>query len=172
MEHNDSNSQFGVVTKKIVIKIPATITNRSDISRLLSGLDNYANDLQRQKVLNHDDSAIKIGKSLQELAEINNLELTDMAVVEKISQQLKLIYESSPLIHMSFSANPSDRFIEKIIVWLRKEIDPYVLLTIGLQPKIGAGFTMRTTNRYFDFSLGKNFNQKEQLLIDLMREKS
>jgi len=66
---------------------------------------------------------------------------------------------------MSLSADPSTRFLEKLVTWLRREIHPQVLLTIGLQPTLGAGCVLRTPNRQFDFSLRQDFAKKRDLLI-------
>ena len=64
---------------------------------------------------------------------------------------------------MSFSADPSVTFLTKLMTWLRQEIHPQVLLTVGLQPTIGAGCILRTTNRYFDFSLRQDFANKRTM---------
>ena len=50
------------------------------------------------------------------------------------------------------------------MTWLRREIHPLVLMTVGLQPNIGAGCIVRTTNKYFDFSLRQDFANKRDLL--------
>jgi F0F1-type ATP synthase delta subunit len=67
---------------------------------------------------------------------------------------------------MSFSADPSASFIERLMAWLRQEINPYVLVSVGLQPNIGAGCVVRSTNRQFDFSLRQDFLNKRDLLMN------
>ena len=51
------------------------------------------------------------------------------------------------------------------MAWLRREIHPVVLLTVGLQPSIGAGCIVRSTNKQFDFSLREDFLKKHDLLM-------
>jgi hypothetical protein len=83
---------------------------------------------------------------------------------QRLQQFLVDIKERSPVIHVSFSADPSPLFAEKLVTWLRREIHPLLLLNIGLQPNIGAGCILRTTNKYFDFSLKQDFANKRNLL--------
>lgn len=70
---------------------------------------------------------------------------------------------------MSFSADPSPLFTQRLISWLRQNIHPDLLLQVGLQPTIGAGTVVRTTNKYFDLSLREFFNQKKAVLLAKMR---
>ena len=69
-------------------------------------------------------------------------------------------------MHISFAADPSASFTEKIVAWFRENIHPNILVQIGLQPNIAAGCVVRTANKIFDFSLRENFNQSQQSLID------
>jgi hypothetical protein len=69
-------------------------------------------------------------------------------------------------MHISFSADPSPVFTDKLMTWLRREIHPFVLLTVGLQPNIGAGCIVRTTNKQFDLSLRQDFKAKRDLLLE------
>ncbi|HYH36035.1 MAG TPA: hypothetical protein VD706_00875, partial [Candidatus Saccharimonadales bacterium] len=77
--------------------------------------------------------------------------------------------QRSPVLHISFSADPSPTFTEKLMTWLREEIHPLVLLSVGLQPTIGAGCIVRTTNKQFDLSLREDFLKKRELLLSQLR---
>jgi hypothetical protein len=79
------------------------------------------------------------------------------------------VYARAPMLHMSFSADPSPLFMQKLMVWLRKEIHPLVLVQVGLQPNMGAGCVVRTTNKYFDFSLRNRFEERRDVLAQHMR---
>lgn len=102
---------------------------------------------------------------MQQLIEINKLDLRDTKVREELARYLHLVRQKAPVLHISFSAEPNAAFVEKIMAWLRQEIHPQVLLTIGLEPNIGAGCIVRSTNKYFDFSLRQDFAEKRDLLL-------
>jgi hypothetical protein len=46
------------------------------------------------------------------------------------------------------------------------------LITIGLQPNIGAGCVVRTTNKYFDLSIKQDFLSKRNLLLEALKAKT
>jgi F0F1-type ATP synthase delta subunit len=102
---------------------------------------------------------------MDQTVQLNKLNLLQAEDRVALQQFLDAVKRQSPVIHMSFSADPSAAFIEKLMVWLRREIHPVLLLTIGLQPTIGAGCIVRTTNKYFDFSLRQDFLKKRDLLL-------
>jgi F0F1-type ATP synthase delta subunit len=91
---------------------------------------------------------------------------------QRLTSFLEEVRNHAPTLHMSFSADPSPAFTQRLITWLRSEIHPIVLLQVGLQPNIGAGSVVRTTNKYFDFSLRSRFKQKGDVLAQLLKEGS
>lgn len=102
---------------------------------------------------------------MEELVQSNSLNLLKVEDREKIKYILQTVRTKAPIVHMSFSANPSQEFMEKLVSWLRTNIHPLLMVQVGLQPNIGAGFTLRTTNHFFDFSLRQHFAKKTDVLI-------
>ncbi len=102
---------------------------------------------------------------MDQTIQLNKVDLANDTHRKQLQEYLILIKQKAPILHISFSADPTSAFIEKIMAWLRREIHPLVLLTIGLQPNIGAGCVVRSTNKYFDFSLRKDFEKKRDLLL-------
>jgi F0F1-type ATP synthase delta subunit len=99
----------------------------------------------------------------------NKLNLLVETDREKLVSFLSDVREKAPEIHMSFSTEPSTSFIQKLAGYMRENIHPQLLIQVGLQPTIGAGFMMRTTNKYYDFSLRSALKAKHQILIDNIR---
>jgi F0F1-type ATP synthase delta subunit len=79
------------------------------------------------------------------------------------------MYENAPSFHVSFAVEPSPRALEKILVWLRENIHPQVLVQVGLQPAIAAGCVMRAANKVFDMSLRSNLKEQSGYLTQLVR---
>ncbi len=76
------------------------------------------------------------------------------------------LHQSAPILHISFSVDPPGAYVQKIVAWLRVNIHKYALITVGLQPNIGAGCIVRTTNKLFDFSLREFFAEKRGFFIE------
>jgi F0F1-type ATP synthase delta subunit len=151
-----------------VLTLPVLITSSADVGRLARELEQIDNALL-QLGLRAAAGEIKMpgtSRLMDQMLQLNklNLLLADDRVL--LQAFLAAVRDKAPVLHMSFSTDPSPAFTEKLIAWLRLEIHPELLLTVGLQPTIGAGCVVRTNNKYFDFSLRQDFLKKRQLLLD------
>jgi hypothetical protein len=107
-----------------------------------------------------------ISRSMKELTDHNKLNLLHPGDRHALKGFLEEVKASAPQMHISFSTEPTEVFLAELTAWLRREINPRVLFSIGLQPAIGAGCMLRTTNKYFDMSLRQTFVSKRQLLLE------
>lgn len=143
--------------------LPPSVVGPVDVARLVREIE-AINEAMLQLKVREGGSEVKLPKTshlMELMTEHNKLNLLmeeDRSLLERF---LKAVMEEAPVVHMSFSADPSQAFLEKISLWFRKEINPYTLITVGLQPNIGAGMVMRTTNKYFDMSLKESFVKKK-----------
>lgn len=152
---------------KKVTHLPLSAISPADIGRLSRELETINNALLEMSVRKSGE-AVKMPQTsrlMDQLIELNTLNLLHQGDRLLLNQFLQAIKHRAPVMHMSFSADPSTTFLEKLITWLRREIHPQVLLNIGLQPTIGAGCVVRTTNHQFDFSLRQDFAKNRTLLI-------
>ncbi len=159
------------LAKKASFALPMQVTSRVDINRLLRELANIDETLLQLR-LRKTGTEVKMPKTtklMDQIIEINKLNLLQETDRKSLALFLTNVKEKSPIMHISFSADPSVAFMEKLIAWLRREIHPSVLITIGLQPNIGAGCVIRTTNRQFDFSLRQDFLKKRDLLKEKLK---
>ena len=111
----------------------------------------------------------KTSRLLEELAKLNKLDLLHKADHDRAIEGLKYLVADAPVLHISFSSEPSSAFLAKLMLWLRDNIDPMVLVNVGLQPAIAAGCVVRTTNKQFDLSLGQSFKKHRNLLAEELR---
>lgn len=148
------------------LKLPVTVIGQTDVGRLIRELKAIDEQLL-QLSIRQPGSEVKLSKTTQimdQLVSTNKLNLLQPSDRAWLLKALEAIRQHAPILHMSFSADPSAKFLEKLIVWLRREIHPFVLLGIGLQPNLAAGCIVRSTNKVFDFSLRQNFATKRDLL--------
>lgn len=151
--------------------LPVSVVGRVDIGRLQRETEALLNFIQ-QSAIRQPGTQPKLPKTsrlLDEIIQANNINVLVEAECKKLLDFLKQIYSHAPIMHISFGADPSALFTQKVVTWLRKEIHPHVLLQIGLQPNIGAGCIVRTTNKYFDFSLRHRFEEKKAVLAAALR---
>jgi len=147
-------------------KLPALVAGQVEVARLIRELDQI-NDSLLQLNLRSGGSSVKIPKTsylMEKTIQLNKLNLLHKTDRATLARNLKSIHDKAPVMHISFGAEPSSAFVEKLMNWLRGEIHPELLLTIGLQPTLGVGCIVRTTNKYFDLSLRQNLLGKHDLL--------
>ena len=149
-----------------VVGMPLLVITPTDVSRLIREIEMIDENLM-QLSLRKGGTEIKMPKTTQlmdQMITLNKLNPLDAGDRKLLMQFLTAIKAEAPVLHVSFSADPSTVFLEKFMAWLRREIHPVVLITIGLQPNIGAGCIVRSTNKYFDLSLKQNFAKKSDML--------
>ena len=154
-------------------KLPVSVVTQYDVSKLLLDLENVEDFFLQVKVRRAGNAVNlpAISPQMEDVVRQNDLNLLQASDRERLKFILMTIHTKSPIIHMSFSVSPSQKFLEKIISWMRNYVSEIVILQIGLQPNMGAVFTMRTTNKFFDFSLRQHLNQKRDLLIAELKKR-
>lgn len=154
--------------------LPVMVVSPADVGRLTRELEVLDDTLLQLKLRGNDSASElpEISHLLKQTLQINKLNpliAWDRAALRTF---LATIKECSPVLHMSFSIDPSPVFMERLMTWLRRELHPQLLVTIGLQPTIGAGCIIRTANKQFDFSLREDFIRKRDLLLDQLTASS
>jgi hypothetical protein len=154
------------------IALPNFITGSVDIGRLLREIE-AIDDSFLQLKLRKSGVNVKMPKTsllMDRLISYYGLNLIHEKDRQELSKYLESVKTSSPGLHMSFSTDPSPAFLESIVSWLRANIHPEVLLSVGLQPTICVGSIVRTNNKYFDFSLSQNMKNSKKILLDKLAE--
>jgi hypothetical protein len=153
------------------IQLPVQVVGIADINRLIrevEGLD----DFLMQAAIRTPGSSMKLPRTsrlLDEFVAVNRFNLLQTADRRAAAAFLQSIKQKAPVLHMSFASDPTAAFTVKLIIWLRTNIHPYLLLKIGLEPRIAAGCIIRTPSRQYDFSLRRHFNDQRDLLINALR---
>ena len=154
-------------TTNQVLQLPMGVVTRADVANLLRETEAVDNFL-RQAAIRQPGTSLQLPKTsrlFEEMVSSNNLNMLEVGHRQRLYQFLQAVRTEAPLLHMSFNADPSPLFAQRLMTWLRQELHPQVLLQIGLQPNIGAGCVVRTSNKYFDFSLRQRFLDQRKLLI-------
>ncbi len=154
--------------------LPVHIVSRVDVGHLLRSAQEL-DEFLRQAAIREPGTALKMPKTsrlLDEFITVNNLNALQESDRKIILDFLAKVRTKAPVLHMSFSADPAPSFTQKLIGWIRKEIHPHALLSIGMQPNLGAGTVMRTRNSYFDFSLRQRFMDNRKNLESMINDET
>lgn len=154
------------------IVLPERLVSSVDLSRLIRELESVDESL-RQADLRKPAEEVKLDRlsaTLEEIAGANHVTLTDGAQRTQFLTLLHGFKDHAPRIHMSLATEPSAKFTRKIIIWLRANIHPLILLEVGLQPTLAAGCMVRTNNKLFDMSLRHRFTENRGMLMQKIEE--
>ena len=152
-----------------ILSLPNLVVGPADVSRLnreIDALDNYLRAASLRQPGGESPKLPKTSRVFDAFVSENKLNMLLETDRERARQYLEKLLKHAPVIHLSFAADPSAAFVDKIITWLRASVHPGLLLRIGLQPTIAAGCVLRTPNHYYDFSMRRHFAAKRNLLIE------
>jgi hypothetical protein len=153
------------------LSLPMAVVSKVDVGRLLREVEALDNFLT-QAAIREPGTAIKLPKTSRLLDELISQNKVNPLLQEDRSRLMHFlmeVYGRAPTLHMSFSADPSPLFMQRLTTWLRQEIHPLVLVQVGMQPNMGAGCIVRTTNKYFDFSLRQRFTERRDILAQRLK---
>lgn len=157
---------------KTSLILPIAVVSPTDIARMLKELENL-DEFFRQSAIRTGGTPQEIprySRLLDEVVVANKLNLLQSDNRESLQDSFHELAEHAPVLHISFSTDPPGPYVQKIVDWLRHNIESTILVRIGLQPNIGAGCVVRSTNKSFDFSLRKFFESKHDFFMDKLHE--
>lgn len=152
---------------KADLRLPTSVVGITDVNRLdreLTSIDEFL----RQGAIREPGTTMQLPKTsklFDELTSMNDLNMLHQADRKRVQAFLQSVQDEAPRLHVSFSTDPSPLFLQRLMTYLRDKISPLVLVQVGLQPNIGAGCVLRSTNKVFDLSLREDFRKKRELLM-------
>lgn len=158
--------------KNFKLKLPNSIAGSADLIKTIRELEKVDNFLYQTNIRTPGRPVTlpKSSKTLNDLAETNDISLLEEPGRKELLESLAKLAQSAPVVHISFAADPSNDFMDKIVNWNRQNIHPYVLVNVGLQPSVIVGCEVRTTNKVFDMSLRSKFETMHDVLTKKLEE--
>lgn len=160
-------------TKKInSLKLPDRLVTAVDLMRTIRELK-MLDDWLNQAAIRSGGAQVappKTSSTLEEMSSLNGVSLLEPSHRNQLIKALESFALSVPKIHMAFAVEPSANFLSKMIVWLRTNIHPLIVMEVGLQPALTAGCSVRTSNKLFDMSLRSRFVDSRHFLAESIEE--
>lgn len=163
-QHTEKNATAFRLPDRLITSVDLMRTIRE-----LKSLDDWLNQAAIRSG-GQQVSPPKTSATLDETAQNNSVSLLDSVGRQQLIAVLESFAIKAPKIHISFAVEPSANFLSRMIIWLRTNISPVILLDVGLQPALAAGCSVRTTNKLFDMSLRNRFTDSRHFLLDAIQE--
>jgi F0F1-type ATP synthase delta subunit len=153
------------------LKLPIILASKQDITHVHRELSVFL-DMVMQSILRMD-KPVKypaISATLRALATENQVDLREEKACKDLLLALEKLKKEAPLLHVSFPTDPAPAILQKMVTWFRKEIDPSIVIQVGLQPTIAAGIVLRTEDHQYDFSLRRHLYKNRDKLIEAFKQ--
>ncbi len=149
--------------------LPAAVVSRADLARLVREVEQLDNDFEVQKVRDHRDEGHyampNISRGLTDFLATNEIKIGDAKERTHLKERLRVLKDKAPIVHVTFATDADPEFLGQLVDWLRTEVHPQSLLSVGLQPSLIGGMYVRTPNHVHDFSLRKIMAGKRDILV-------
>lgn len=139
---------------------PSTVVVTRDAQNLLRSLE-QAESSANQEGGSEDTQVVALVAANQTLYEHKGAKGLAVALAETL--------KIAPVFELILATHPHDSFLQEIIGWFRREIDPNCLLKISVRQTIGGGVIVRSKNRIFDFSLRPKILASKSKLPEVWR---
>lgn len=153
--------------------LPPTLITRVDLAHMINEVEVIDATLEAQKVRGYKKEQYRlpaISRTLNDFLTLNKVDIIDDHNRMKFKEQLRKLKDKVPVVHLTFSTTADAESLEYLAAWIRKELHPLTVLSVGIQPSLIGGVYIRTPNRVHDFSMRALFKGKTSVLVsDLAR---
>jgi hypothetical protein len=152
------------------LQLPISVTGRMQLSRLVRELEDIENDIESQKARDRK-AQLRIPAMSQGLAdcvELNKVDILEGTARMGLKRQLAYAKDKAPNIHFTFAVEADPRSLQQLAAYVRKEIHPQALISVGLQPALVGGAYVRTPNHIHDFSLRALLKGKRDVITQAL----
>lgn len=152
--------------------LPISVTGRVQLSRLVRELEEIENDIEAQKARDRKvaQKIPAMSQGLADCVELNKVDILKGAARMDLKRRLVRTKEKAPTIHFTFAVEADPRSLQQLVTYIRKEIHPQALISVGMQPGLVGGAFVRTPNHIHDFSLRALLKGKRNVITDALAE--
>ena len=148
-------------TNEQTFVLPADVIGRSDVNHLMREIEKVDYELEAQAVRQPGQALIlpSLTHTMAGIMAANNLAVETPDHRKDLLTNLRTIKEHAPVMQITFAADPDPAVLAQLVGWVRQNLHPAALVTVGMQPSIVGGCVVRTPDHIYDFSLKKQFKQ-------------
>ena len=104
---------------KTITGLPLSVVSPVDVGRLIRELESLDNAILEQGLRGQTVAVPAMTRLMTQTIEMNHINLLDENDRKLLTQLLVSVREKAPVLHISFSADPTPAFIEKVMAYLQ-----------------------------------------------------
>lgn len=138
----------------MLIKLPSSVINISQLSELVTQLD-------------EGELSVGFAKNFFEVNPRINQTSQD---IKMITEYLNRLLDRPVEMEVTFAQEADMDFITEITNWARENVHSNMMLNIKIDPLLTGGFVMRSPQRIYDFSWKNKLDTQRELLARLVTD--
>lgn len=160
---SDANFEFG---------LPPSVASRADMTRLVRELELVDDELEAQKARRQGESGHyrlpNMSQALNDFLTLNKVDVADDHIRMDLKARLRKLKDHAPVLHMTFASETDPESMGQLMAWVRRELHPQALVSVGVQPSLIGGVYVRTPNHVHDFSLRAHMKDSRKIIVDAL----
>jgi hypothetical protein len=132
--------------------LPSSIYSPDHLRFCVDELKAYAAALEERERGSQVELPELSVESLDLFGEIKGADSNRSDVVNALVSEMERHLEGAPSVTLTLAAPTPHGLKKELVGWLRQNTSPEVMVEFLVNPDIGGGMTLRTTNKVFDFS--------------------
>tara|TARA_Y100001970_G_scaffold250241_1_gene321816 strand:- start:256 stop:738 length:483 start_codon:yes stop_codon:yes gene_type:complete len=153
------------VSHSDTVALPESVVTKADLSRLIREVEEYSEVAYQAEVRGSTAPSVHYASpALQFLARQQEGILNSRQARHTLLDQLHTLQGVVIPVHVGFASQPSIKALQQLVVWFRKNVDPSIVVQVGVDPSIIGGCVVRTTNRVFTFTLAEALRSSQTAL--------
>jgi hypothetical protein len=153
--------------------LPPSLTTKLDLAKIIREVEAIGQELESQKIRGQSQDGYKIppmSSGLSDFLSINKIDFMNDQARMILSEQLRALKDKVPIIHFTFASAADPQSLQQLVAWIRKELHPWTLIEVGVQPALIGGAYIRTPNHVHDFSMRSLFKNNSDVLVKDLEE--
>jgi G3E family GTPase len=152
--------------------IPPSVVSRADMTRLVRELELVDDELEAQKARRQGESGHyrlpNMSQALSDFITLNKVDIADDHVRMDLKALLRKLKDHAPVLHMTFATEADPESMQYLMTWVRRELHPQALISVGLQPSLIGGVYVRTPNHVHDMSLRTHMKDSRKIIVEAL----
>lgn len=155
------------------LKLPSSVVTKQQFVRFVTEFEAASADIDTEKIrgvaTKKRRPKVVTTERVEQFLEENSVKSTDDVARLKLLRTLRRLRKTAPVVHLTFASEADEVSLMKMSEWLRQNVDPAILIEVGLQPGLVAGVYVRAKNQVFDYSLKSRLRRQRESLVNALR---
>lgn len=151
------------------VALPTDVYSPDQLSELLLQLQDVISVVRGNiaRTGNGQAEPVTLSPELEQLLTGNTIAVDDTDALESLAQELEIILDKAPSVHVLLAAMPGRAIRRQLVTWFRTEVNPLTLLTFAARSDLGGGAIVQAGSHLYDLSFRRSIIDNKARLTEI-----